>query len=295
MANKFEYFSREQMSTIEDAHDILISEMERIPMEEFEDLYGKENVNKDRDYVEELKREFEEEDSPEMKEAYEYSTMYEAVFTDLAEKGKWLGPETMIYNTSEYDDLVNGIDIVAEFSREGMFSHLGLAIDVTFSKEVKKKLIRIKKEIKSGDLAKVKYYNSERANIRGELSNIPHVIVGTDKRMIDELVGLWLQKRKLTETLETQELSPVIKKASREKLKEAGEQLKNHEVQYSALKQIEYQLEQYTDFAKNIGKNDVAKKLESGLETIKNIIKNKEFPEEDEFTEIIKKEIDNVF
>ena len=71
---------------------------------------------------------------------------------------------------------------------------MALAIDETFSHDVDEKFKRIKEEIKRGELTQIKYFISERLNIRGELSKIPRVVIGIDAKQQKEIGELWLEK-----------------------------------------------------------------------------------------------------
>jgi hypothetical protein len=290
---KFETFDTEQMGTLDKTYALLMEEKESIEMDDFEDLY---DVKSDKEHVEDLLEKFEQDNTPEDKEAARVAEILELIYTDSAERGRWMGDEAMIRNTSKYDDLVNGIDMVAEFYEKGKFSHLGLAIDVTFSKDIANKLRRIRDEILNGELAKVKYYLSEDAGIRGELSNIPHVIAGTNLPTIKELSRLWFQKRQLSESIDRADQPESVQKAMQEKLKEAIEDLKKHDIQHKVLRQIEFQLEKLIEFAEKEKKLDVAEKLKASLEKVQQIIELKKTPKmEDDFLVLLEEEIEKVF
>ncbi len=289
---KFETFNREKMGTIDKAYSALMKEHERIEMDEFEDLY---DVGSDKETIKEYEKKFEE-DPTLNKEADYFTELFEALFTDLAEKGRWFD-EAVIQNASRYDDIVNGIDIIAEFQKEGMFSHLGFAIDLTFSNKIRSKLNRIKREIESGELAKIKYYlSSEEAGVRGELRNVPRVIVGADVNSIKNLANLWFQKRQLSENVNAKGQTETIKKALREKLQEATNDLKTHDIQHRILRQIEFQLEAYLKYAQEEEKTEVAKRLETSLGKIRQIMDVRGTPElEDNFLGLLEKEIEATF
>ncbi len=295
MEKKFEFrtFDREQMRTLEKTHALLFKERESIEMDEFKDLY---DVETDKKYVEELQAKMREEDTPEQKEAARIAEILELIYTDLVEKGRWMGDKAVIRITSIYDDIKNGIDMVTEFSDEGKFSHLGLAIDVTFSGDIRRKLLRIRREILSGRLAEVKYYLSEDTGIRSELGNIPHVIAGANLQTIKELSNLWFQKRQLSEKIEEGDQSEKVMTAMREKLKESIDDLKGHDFQHRVLRQIEFQLEKFIEFAKKEERIEVARKLQISLDKVREIMNLKGTPElEDVFLDLLEKEIELVF
>jgi hypothetical protein len=289
---KFETFAREKMRTLDNAYSALMEERERIEMDEFEDLY---DVESDKETIKEFEKKFEQ-DPTLNKEADYFTELFEALFTDLAEKGRWFD-EAVIQNASRYDDVVNGIDIIAEFQKEGMFSHLGFAIDLTFSNKIRFKLNRIKREIESGELAKIKYYlSSEEAGVRGELRNVPRVIVGADVNSIKNLTSLWFQKRQISESIDEAGQTANIKKAMQSKLKEAVDNLKGHDIQHRVLRQIEFQLEKFIEFARKEEKTEVAEKLQTSLDKVRQIMDIKGTPElEDDFLDLLEEEIEAVF
>ncbi len=290
---KFETFGREQMGTLEKTHALLLKERESIEMDEFKDFYD--DVEADKEYVEKLQAKMREEDTPEQKEAARIAEILELLYTDSAEKGRWMGDKAMIRITSIYDDIKNGIDMVTEFSDEGKFSHLGLAIDVTFSGDIRRKLIRIRKGILSGQLAKVKYYLSEEGGEPG-LNNIPHVVAGANLQTIEELSNLWFQKKQLFEKIEEGDQSEKVMTVMREKLKESIDDLKGHDFQHRVLRQIEFQLEKFIEFAKKEERIEVAKKLQINLDKVREIMNLKGTPElEDVFLDLLEKEIELVF
>ena len=107
----------------------------------FGNQYGKDVINKDLGYVADLKKKFAKQNSPEEKEIKKLAELFEMLLSQLVELENWLGEDVFITETSEYDDFFAGIDAVVEILRDGAFSHIGLAIDVTFSAhQIQKKL-----------------------------------------------------------------------------------------------------------------------------------------------------------
>jgi hypothetical protein len=77
---------------------------------------------------------------------------------------------------------------VLEFQKgEESASHIGLGIDVTFSASLEKKLRKVKEDIDEGFLPSLKYFDSPKSHIRGELKQVPRGIVGFDKDAIARL------------------------------------------------------------------------------------------------------------
>lgn len=286
-------------SPAEKAHEFLIKKKEYVDIQKFSDLYGESVIEEDAKKVADLEKTFEKEDTPEDKEAKKLADSFEILISQLAELENWLGEDMFLKETSKFDDLFNGVDMVAELVKEGRFSHLGLAIDVTFSSNpvtIGKKIKRITEEIKRGVLAKVKYFDSEEADIRGELRNIPRVIIGTDRETLNELADLWLRRNTLRESKFKGDLTDAAVAAVDKELKAINLQLRNHRVQSHILKQVEFQLEKFSNFAEEQGQKELAEKIKSNLEMIKEILDSKKDIEEgeDKFMNKLSIEVDRL-
>jgi hypothetical protein len=150
----------------------------------FVDLYGEENVTRDLRKVEELKSKFQ---SHESKKA---ADVFEAVLHQHVELSDWLGPDAETIRASEFDDIVNGVDLVVEFNEDDTTKHLALGVDVTFGLQtMQKKFDRIKTEIEADKLATVKYF--EAHGFKGSLTQTPRVVVGVELDKVIQLAGLW--------------------------------------------------------------------------------------------------------
>lgn len=203
-----------------------------IQLDDFADLYGEENVARDKEEVARLEREFEKSATPDQERTLHLSRTFEAIFHIHAELSEWLGPNAATLKASKFDDIKNGIDSIAEFVEEDRSAmHLALAIDVTFSQDLANKFNRIKKEIDNGELPKVKYFTSETLNFRGELSNVPRVVIGADARTVQKLAELWLEK----------DMDALGKDA----------------VQFQILEEIVHELEAFGRYAERIGKPEL--------------------------------------
>ena len=167
--------------------------------EEFTDLYGEENVRRDLERVARAEEEFKQESTPRLDQANKYSTIFEWIINERVELSDYFGPNAFTRRASRYDDIVNGVDTILEFRNEPdeakQASYLTLGIDDTFSTrpEVQeKKLRRIKSKIDSGELTRVKYFSSDYMNFRGELKNVPLIILGTELKTVAQLRDLML-------------------------------------------------------------------------------------------------------
>ncbi len=216
----------------EKAHNVLMKDI--ICPEDFIDLYGFKNVEEDIKYVKKMEDKFKQEESLEKKELKKIASVLEAVVYDQVETNDWLGPDATSIKSSRYDDIKNGVDNIVEFYKEEDFSssHMALAIDETFSSDVNEKFERIKKEIKQGELAQIKYFVSDQLNIRGELSKIPRVVIGADTKIIKEVGELWLEKN--------------------------NKDLAKHPIQFLIIEEMLLQLEAFKNYAQKVNQPDIA-------------------------------------
>ena len=220
----------------------------KINAEEFRDLYG-DVVDKDIAKAEKLKEKFGSGLDKNSRECKKYAEIMEAIFVDLVDKAEWMGKGTKAMNTADYDDFENGIDAIAEMTQEGGFKkHLGLAMDATFANNLNGKFNGIKGEIVRGEMAKVKYFKS--GNFKGQLSEVPHVIIGVSLGTIKELGEMWV--------------------------KGDTEGLKNHPVQYQVLEEIIIQLETFEKYAEKYDKPELAQVYRDNHTTLREIKAEKE-------------------
>jgi len=162
------------------------------------DIYDIERVKQDLAYVETRKRQFA---SAEKRKLSNGLSMSESEkLAEIAEYdiirginiGGWI-PQGRAIKTSEFDDIQNGVDFVMEIgSRESAIGHLGMGVDVSFSLDLGKKFRRIKHDIDSYDgdmyrLGVVKYFQSEQAGMRGELSGLPRIVAAYDLGVLEDL------------------------------------------------------------------------------------------------------------
>ncbi len=235
--------------TYREAQEIL--DRDRMRPEEFTDLYGSETIDRDREYVERTEKKFENDYTPEDREALRMATVLEAMVNEQIELGDWFGPDANTTVASKFDDYKNGVDTIVEFiENDANAKHLGLAIDATFSTaKIIHKIERIKDEIDMDLLTKIKYFRSDHLDIRGELSGVPRVIIGVDKQTIMDMVSLWKQKKK--------------------------RELNEHPAQLIILQEIVAQLEAFRDYARATGKENIAQKMEARLKIIQPVLETK--------------------
>jgi hypothetical protein len=212
------------------------SDKERIEPADFKDLYSEESIQEDQKLAAELSLKFEESDNP---EANKMALILEEIFSEQIELNEWLGEGVTTRKSSLFDDFINGVDEIIEIEEENSVNHLAVAIDVTFGTSLDKKFDRIKKEIESGELATVKYFENSERTFKGRLSKVPRVVIGTNKDSLVKLAKLWVERN--------------------------NKELSEHPIQLEILDEISLQLEAYRDYAQKLNKEDIVKILDRQL------------------------------
>jgi hypothetical protein len=218
------------------------SDRERIEPSDFKDLYSEEVIQEDMRLAAELGKKFEDFNDP---EAHKLALILEEVFSEQIELNEWLGEGVTTRKSSSYDDYVNGVDEIVEIEEENSVNHLAVAVDVTFGTSLNKKFERIKKEIESGDLATVKYFENSERTFKGRLSKVPRVIIGTSKDNLVKLAKLWVEHN--------------------------NKELSKHPVQLEILDEMSTQLEAYKNYAEKLGKEDIVKIMDRQITIIQKI------------------------
>ncbi|HXF44009.1 MAG TPA: hypothetical protein VNK70_00885 [Candidatus Paceibacterota bacterium] len=210
---------------------------------DFTDLYGEVNVERD---LEEIKRI---ESSPDYEKPSKTATILEAIIHEQAELSDWLGPDAKTVKTAHYDDVKNGVDEIVEFATEpGKISRLALGIDVTFNPIIDKKLGKIISRIRNGELAKVKYFQS--SSLRGELRQIPEVVVGADQKAIENIIPVWLGHDRTN--------------------------LAKHPMQILILEEMRLELEVFAEVADDAGQTAIAEAYRNDLAIVNDLLAQKE-------------------
>jgi hypothetical protein len=165
---------------------------------DFFDLYQKEAVMRDMWDVKRKKDAIKKSDSPEMAENARLAEVFEAITLEHAELSNWLGEDVTMLKTSLYDDYFNGVDLLAEWQKEGAEPHaLALAVDVTFGvRTVERKLNQIRRDIDEGKLGRIKYFRNASGTYRGERSDAAKVVIGVSKGAVHALARLWADNDK---------------------------------------------------------------------------------------------------
>lgn len=177
---------------------------------DFKDHYGAEVVQQDLNHIAHIKESFVEDEN---KRAAE---VLEAILYEHTELSDWLGPNAKTIRPSEYDDIVNGIDLIVEFESEDATQHLALGVDITFgSISMTKKFDRIHREIEEDDLARIKYFESH--GFKGSLKQLPRVVIGVEKETVIELASLWMRHK--NRELGTHKTKDIVVEEIKEQLK----------------------------------------------------------------------------
>lgn len=214
--------------------------VDRIKETDFEDLYGRENIERDLAKIEEREARFE----PPSKAA----VILEAIIHEQSESSEWLGPQAHTLKASRYDDIMHGVDEIVEFTDDpGKKSHLALGIDVTFSPNLLKKFKPLIERLSRGELTKVKYFRS--SSLRGELTQIPQVVVGVGMKTLQEFIPHWLERDPKT--------------------------LAAHPMQIIVLEEMRMQLEAFAKYADQAKKHDAANEYRTSLQIIEDVLSQK--------------------
>ena len=235
--------------------------------------YDRESIRKDEEYVASIEEKFRLENNPEKAASLRRGELLEALIDEAIKKARWMGPDTTTINTSRYDDIRNGIDMILELiGREG-FSHLALSIDMTSSsKQAAIKLGNIKNNILGGNLPDIKYFHSQRAGIKGGYEKIPKLIIGVDPDSIRDLCLTRLEIHTFHSGLKNpKNNSESLQRSLRDKKNASLEKFAKSIVRFIIIREMEMQLIKYEQFARKNNKIEVAEKYRSAYETLQRI------------------------
>jgi hypothetical protein len=215
-----------------------------------DDLYTEEEINKREEEVVQMERYFKQQEdnlSQEDKSYHEISKKLASCLEGIILNQKtWFGPTSNIYPTTEYDDYKNGIDLVAERMKDGVVNHHGFALDVTYAgrDKIRDKIDRIIKRLKEGELGKIIFFKSDDGKFKGQLGQIPLVVVGVDGNTMKGLVNAFAE----------------------------GEDMKieSHPAQFQIIEQVLMQCDLYISIANQIEDKGVSVRVVKAYETLKN-------------------------
>lgn len=201
--------------------------------------YTEESIKEEMDRVERYKRNWESENSPELKKQKLISDILEGVIVDQF-SGAWLSNKAEGHYTSEVDDILRGVDVVAELKEDEDSHYLGFAIDVTMAKDpsvLDQKLEKNWKDIETGRFPDIKYFEDEEGN-KQHLSPV-RVLIAVNPNFARELIRLEFLNKK--------------------------DKLGEHKFQYHLILQIAEQLESYYRYAQALGNDKLMDKLHESL------------------------------
>ena len=216
-------------------HEKIAPTLEKMSIDpdDFADLYDKDVIAKDKEYVERLKQDFQKTALEPMPGAAGLTRGDVKKLSEISEfqvfrginLGDWFN-YCKIIKTSEFDDYAKGFDGALEFVHPKMSGHLGIGIDVSFSHKKKKKFQRAKDEIDNFDgkenvMGTIRYFKSPRSGITGRLTNLPRVVTAMDIGVIEDMVKL--------------------------------KKLDDHIFRYAMIREVEEQLEVMSEYAGDTG------------------------------------------
>lgn len=168
---------------------------------------------------------------------------------DQIELNDWLGPNANLVRTTEYDDIVNGIDAVVEFdTNSDKPERMALAVDASMSPDFHVIAEKIRKNANRvlgiEDHAKVKYFESQITNRKESLNDMVPVVIGVDADNLAELLGKFSSLIKLQNIRGKSDLERSL-------IRKTKEELANHPAQKIFLEEIRLQLEWYLKLIKS--------------------------------------------
>ncbi len=184
-------------------------------------------------------------------EAMKLSEIFNALLIEQFEKNDWMGENAFTVGTAKYDKYKTGMSNITEFRKETGISYMAMGIRTTLShnpSNIENKLWEIKENIKKGELTNIKYFVSDYQ--RGELKNVPSVIIGCDKEMLFESIELWLGNK--------------------------NKELAKHPLQFLILDQVAEQIEYFKKEASSRGRYDLVDIYDKVFKNINEVLKNKE-------------------
>jgi len=223
--------------------------LHKIDMDGFSDLYSPDVIATDRKYLAEREQQIGDlfaeqagEHRLEAEHTLELATIFHAI---VVNNSSWFGPVmgTKVYATTRYDDVKHGVDAIVERVTTEGTSLLGLGIDVTFGKQVDRKIRKLKEHIDNGSLTKVKYFKSGLKSVIDEITQLPSVVVGATADTARELTNLFAKGK--------------------------DNELGDHQVQFQVLEQILMQCEYFAKYARDQNKESLAIPYDNAIKFIR--------------------------
>lgn len=120
--------------------------------------------------------------------AKEMADCLEGIFLNTP---SWFGIGSKLFPTTKWDDYKNGVDMVAERREGGLVNHHGFALDITYGgpTAIIKKMGRIADNIIKGELGHVDFFKSADGRYKGQLGEVPLVVIGADANTMKGMVN----------------------------------------------------------------------------------------------------------
>lgn len=213
------------------------------------DGYQEQDILKEIQRVEEYKNRWDTENSDELKKQKRISDILEGVIVDQF-SGAWLSEKAEGHYTSDVDDVLRGVDVVAELKEDESSHYLGFAIDVTMAKDLSvldQKLSKNWKDVETGKFQKVKYFEDADGN---KMSLEPiKILIAVNPNFTRQLIRLEYLNKKA--------------------------KLAEHVFKLHLLYQIKEQLEAYYLYAQKTNNENLLNKLYESIRIFYKIIEGK--------------------
>lgn len=239
---------------------------------EFGDIYSAEEIKKDVDHLRLAEKRIEqsrERMTPSEREISEMNEKrgkaFEILLADQIYDGEWLGPEAMSVQTSRFDDVLGGVDMVVEFDRENEVDRMALAVDASTTSDLGHMERKIKRNIRrvTDDFwpLEVKYFESQINDENGDyykggLKGLIPVVIGADRQNADRVFDIF------SELITLEKRKDENAKERRQWLKE---KLAHHPIQDVFFEEIKIQLEMYGNILEREGKESAETKKLLGI------------------------------
>lgn len=183
------------------AKEVIAQKMKGRDHDDFVDgiMYSQENVDGAKKKVAEMEVEFEAERNEgteeEVQAKHRRKMMADCLEAIFLYTRSWFGPTARLFPTTKWDDYMNGVDMVAERHEGDLVDHHGFALDITYggSKTVLKKMKGIADGIKKGLLAQVSFFKSGDGKFKGQLGDIPLIVIGADGNTMMGLINTFAE------------------------------------------------------------------------------------------------------
>jgi hypothetical protein len=225
--------------------------IEHTPIDKFSSLpaYSEEEIEKDKKTVEKTYKKFESRDQEmandrleDLEKSRKRGEALEIALTHLIER--WFQHddlEVLTQRTTEFDDVVNGTDIIVEFKTPDSIEKVAMTVDASLHiRGIRKKLRKcIQKMTGKGDKLQVKYFQSQFEDENGDhrhgpLKNIISLVSGFGPYNADHLF------EDFADYLQLRDNHP-------DQAEEKMEQLAENPLKKIFIKEIEKQIEYYID------------------------------------------------